>query len=133
MKQLTIIAPNAPGVLADITNPLAEEGINVENIEAEGHGRRGVVVLTVDLDVYDRALEILRDRAGFTVITEDALIVRVEDRPGALAEIATRFKEASVNLRSLHLISRGDDGFSLASIVADDRARAESLVDDLLA
>ena len=133
MKQLTIIAANEPGALADITNPLAERGINVENIEAEGHGRRGVVVLTVALDVYDRALRVLRDETGFKVFTEDALIVRVEDRPGALAEIATRFKDASVNLRSLHLIGRGGDGFSLASIVADDRALAESLVDDLLA
>ena len=132
MKQLTVITSNQPGQLADITSALAERGINVEDIEAEGHGRRGVIVLTVSLAAYDLALQTLRQIQGCQVITEDALVVRVEDRPGALAEIATRFKEASVNLRSLHIIQR-HDGFSLASLVADDRDAAEALVHDLLA
>lgn len=132
MKQLTVITSNEPGNLADITSALAGEEINVENIEADGHGRRGVVVLTVALDVYDLALRTLRENTSCQVFTEDALVVRVEDRPGALAEIATRFKEASVNLRSLHIIRRYD-GFSLASLVADDRDAAEALVRDLMA
>ncbi|MGI9239441.1 MAG: ACT domain-containing protein [Verrucomicrobiales bacterium] len=132
MKQLTVITSNEPGNLADITSALAGEEINVENIEADGHGRRGVVVLTVGLDVYDLALRTLREKTSCQVFTEDALVVRVEDRPGALAEIATRFKEASVNLRSLHIIRRYD-GFSLASLVADDREAAEALVRDLMA
>ena len=132
MKQLTVITSNEPGNLADITSALAGEGINVENIEADGHGRRGVVVLTVGLDVYDLALRTLRENTSCQVFTEDALVVHVEDRPGALAEIATRFKEASVNLRSLHIIRRYD-GFSLASLVADDRDAAEALVRDLMA
>ncbi len=132
MKQLTVITSNQPGQLADITSALAERSINVEGIEADGHGRRGVIVLTVSLAAYDQALQTLRQIHGCQVITEDALVVRVEDRPGALAEIATRFKEASVNLRSLHIIQR-HDGFSLATLVADDRGAAEALVHDLLA
>lgn len=132
MKQLTIITANQPGELADITSALAEQGINVENIEAEGHSRRGVIVLTVALASYDLALQTLRDHTDFQVFTEDALVVRVEDRPGSLAEIARRFKEAAVNLRSLHIIRR-DNGFSLASIVVEDRAQAEALVRDILA
>ena len=68
----------------------------------------------------------------FKVFSEDALVVKIEDRPGALAEIAARFKEASVGLRSMHIIRR-DAGVSLASIVADDRALAEELVRDVLA
>lgn len=132
MKQLTVITSNEPGNLADITSALADREINVENIEADGHGRRGVVVLTVGLDVYDLALRTLRENTSCQIFTEDALVIRVEDRPGALAEIATRFKEASVNLRSLHIIHRYD-GFSLASLVAGDRDAAEALVRDLMA
>jgi hypothetical protein len=132
MKQLTVITSNQPGQLADITSSLAAKQINVEDIEADGHGRRGVVVLTVALAAYDEALQTLRQIPGCQVITEDALVVRVEDRPGALAEIATRFKAASVNLRSLHIIQR-HDGFSLASIVAEDRDAAEALVRDIIA
>ncbi len=132
MKQLTVITANQPGDLADITTALADQQINVEDIEAEGHGRRGVVVLTVAPGTYDHALATLREDTRFQVFTEDALVVRVEDRPGALAEIATRFKDAAVNLRSMHIIERCN-GDSLASIVADDRERAEELVRDVLA
>lgn len=132
MKQLTVITANQTGDLADITTALAEQQINVENIEADGHGRRGVCVLTVALDVYDEAIRTLRENTPFQVFTEDALVIRIEDRPGALAEIATRFKEASVSLRSMHIIQR-NGGVSLASIVAEDRARAQELVRDVLA
>ena len=132
MKQLTVITANVPGALADISGVLAAKGINIEGIEADGHGERGVVVLTVGLHEYDRALRTLQDETQFRVFTEDALVIRVEDRPGALAEIAMRFKEASVNVRSMHIIARGQP-YSLASIVADDREQAEILLRDLLA
>ena len=132
MRRLTVITANQPGDLADITTALAAQHINVDDIEADGHGRRGVIVLTVESGTYDQALATLRDETHFQVFTEDALVVRVEDRPGALAEIATRFKDAAVNLRSMHIIERRN-GDSLASIVADDRARAEELVRDVLA
>lgn len=132
MRRLTVITANQPGDLADITTALAAQHINVDDIEADGHGRRGVIVLTVESGTYDQALATLREQTHFQVFTEDALVVRVEDRPGALAEIATRFKDAAVNLRSMHIIERRN-GDSLASIVADDRARAEELVRDVLA
>ncbi len=131
MKQLTVITANEPGDIAEVSGALAAQEINVEDIEADGHGRRGVIVLTVALDAYDLAFRTLR-AAGFQVLTEDALVIRIEDRPGALAEIAARFKEASVNLRSMHIIRR-DGAVSFASIVADDRALAEELVRDVLA
>ena len=131
MKQLTVITRNEPGDLADITKALADKEINVEDIEADGHGERGVIVLTVELGSYDEAFRTLRGY-GFQVLTEDALVVRIEDRPGALAELAIRFKEAEVNLRSIHIIKRGG-GRSYASIVADDRELAKKLLADVLA
>jgi len=131
MKQLTVITTNEPGPLADISTALADEGINIEDIEANAHGDHGVVLLTVALDDYDRALQTLQERTPFRVFTEDSIVIRVEDRPGALAEIAMRFKESAVNVRSMHIIERGKPS-SLASIVVDDRAKAEELLQDIL-
>ncbi len=133
MKQITVITANQVGELADVTGVLAERGINVEDIEAEAIDRRGLIVLTVALADYDRAFRVLRDK-GFQAITEDALTVRVEDRPGALAEIAQRFKDAGIGMRSLHIIQRRE-GWSMVSIVPEARGRdrAKELVADLLA
>ena len=128
MKQLTVITRDQPDAIPDITAALAEARINIEDIEAEHRARTGVIVLKVDH--YDRALRTLKD-AGFQAVSQDALVVRLEDQPGSLATVALRFKAANVSLRSMHIIDRGA-GYSLVSIVTDDNERAVGLVTDVL-
>ena len=50
------------------------------------------------------------------------------DEPGALAKVAERFKNAGVNIQTLHIIER-QGGHALVALSADDRAKAESVVD----
>ena len=71
-------------------------------------------------------LHVLKD-AGFRSITDDTLVLRLPDEPGALAKVAERFKQAGVNIRSLHILSR-HTGYSMIALTADDRAQAEALV-----
>lgn len=128
MKQLTIIVRNTPGQLADVTQVLAAHDVNIEEIDAERMDELGVITMAVDR--YDEALRALSE-AGYQAISQDALVIRIEDRPGALARIAARFKDAGINLRSMHIIHRGD-GMSLVSIVTSENALAEPLVRDVL-
>ena len=128
MKQITVLAPNRTGILADITAALAERGVNIEDIDVEGMTEDGIVVLTVDQ--YDLALRTLRDH-GFKAISQEALIVRLEDRPGALAEVAMRLKNAGLDVRSMHIAHR-DAGRTLASLVVSDTARAAEVLADVI-
>lgn len=128
MKQITVLVRNETGVAAEITSALAERGVNIEEIEMEGIEDRGIVVLTVDR--YDEALRTLRDH-GFKAITQDTLLVRLEDRPGALAQVAVRLRDADIDLRSLHIVRRAG-GVTLASLVASDTARAAEVLRDVL-
>lgn len=128
MKQLTVLVRNETGVAAEIATCLAERGVNIEEIDIEGVEDRGIVVLSVDR--YDDALRALRDQ-GFHAITQDVLLVRLEDKPGALATIAVRLKEAGIDLRSMHILRR-DEGGTIASLVASDPARAAELLKDVI-
>jgi hypothetical protein len=128
MKQLTVLVRNEPGVLATIAQALGEHGVNIEALDAEGIDEHGLVVLTVDR--YDEALRALRDK-GFTAITQDALLIRLADKPGALAAVALRLKDAGLDLRSMHIIRR-DPVASLVSLVASDNQRAAELLTDCL-
>ena len=128
MKQLTIITENRAGEVAEITAMLAALQINIEDIEIEKGEKLGVITLTVDK--YDAALRALRE-AGFQAISQDALVVRLEDRPGALAEIAARFTREAIQLRSMHIIQR-KTGHAHVSIVTTDNARAAELLKDVL-
>ena len=128
MKQLTVLVPNQPGQLAKISEALAARDINIEDFDVESHGADGLISLTVDK--YDSALRALRD-AGYRAVTQSTLLIRLEDKPGALATIAARLKDAGIDLRSMHIVRRSEN-VSIASLVADDNAKAAEILKDVL-
>ena len=128
MKQLTVLAPNQPGQLPLITEALAKYDVNIEDFDVESHGAEGLISLTVDK--YDDALRALRDE-GYRAVTQDTLLIRLEDKPGALATIALRLKEAGLDLRSMHIVRRTGN-VSIATLVADDNAKAAAILHDVL-
>ena len=128
MKQLTVLVPNQPGQLAKISEALAAVGVNIEDFDVESNGADGLISLSVDH--YDPALRALRD-AGYKAVTQSTLLIRLEDRPGALAAIAARLKDAGIDLRSMHIVRRTEN-VSIASLVADDNERAAAILKDVL-
>ena len=128
MKILHVLAPNQPGVLARIAEALAGAGVNIEDFDVESHDAEGIISLTVDK--YDEALHLLRD-LGYRAITQDTLLIRLEDKPGALAKIAVRLKDAGLDLRSMHIVRRSGE-FSIVSLVASDNAAAAAVLRDVL-
>ena len=128
MKLLHVLAPNQPGILARITEALAAAGVNIEDFDVESHDAEGILSLTVDK--YDEALHVLRD-LGYRAITQDTLLIRLEDRPGALAKIALRLKDANLDLRSMHIVRRSGT-FSIVSLVASDNVAAAAVLRDVL-
>ena len=128
MKILHVLAPNQPGVLARIAETLAAAYVNIEDFDVESHDAEGIISLTVDK--YDEALHLLRD-LGYRAITQDTLLIRLEDKPGALAKIAVRLKDAGLDLRSMHIVRRTGE-FSIVSLVASDNAAAAAVLRDVL-
>ena len=127
MERIVIVAKNEVGVMADITRVLAEANINLESINTQGSGEQGHIIISTDET--DRALRLLA-ASGYTAVTDDALIIRLRDEPGALARVSQRFGEEGVNIQSLHILNRlGGYATVALSTAPEDRARAESLVD----
>lgn len=121
-ERILITVDNRVGVLAGITGVLAGAGINVESVNAQTAGERGAIIMTVS-DT-DRALSIL-SQAGYKAVSDDAVVVRLRDEPGALAGVADRLKQAGVNIQNLHILSR-QDGFALIALTTSDRAATEA-------
>lgn len=126
MNRITVVARNEVGVIADISRALADAGINIETISAEGLDDYGTITLTTDAQ--DAALRVLAE-AGFKAITDESLVLRLPDEPGALAKVAERFKDAGVNIQSLHILER-NAGHTLVALAAEDREKAAQLVDE---
>lgn len=128
MKEISVIVDNHAGMLADLSEALAERNINIESIDGEAAESRGIIRLTVDK--YDEALSALRD-SGFQAISEDALLIRLKDESGALARAAARFKDAGINIRSLRILRR-EGGFALVTLVTENNDAARELIGDVL-
>jgi len=119
---LRIDADNHPGVLAAIASALGSAGVNIEGYCGVGSGGKGSIHLLVD-DAAGarRALE----ASAHTVAAEhEALLVdRGEDRPGYLAEIATKLSDAGINVEVGYVASD-----TRLVFVVDDPDRARGLL-----
>ena len=124
MDRIIVMAKSEVGVIADLTALLANAGVNILTINTENTGETGLVILITEDN--DAALSALT-AAGFRAVIDDVLVVRLRDEPGALAKIAERFKNAGINIQSLHILDRHGD-YTTVALSADDREAAEALV-----
>lgn len=129
MKQLSIITGNRLGVVTEITEALAKADINIETLDARLVDNFVIVVMTVDH--YDRALQVVHQISKMNIVTEDAILVKLINEPGALAKIARRFTDAGIGLRSIRFIQR-DSKFGLVAISTERTEAALNLVSDVL-
>ena len=128
MKQITIIAPIQDGLVARITKSLSDAGINIEYIDAKDVRDRDIVTLTVDR--YDDALRTLRD-AGYEAFSDDAVIINIKDKPGALAEITQRLYEGGIHMSSIRILYR-QYGEAIVAVAMDQPEKGLELTRDLL-
>ena len=128
MKQITIISEDRPGVVAEICEALAGARVNIESMDAETIGGSGVTKLTVDR--YDDALRALA-QTPFHAISEEAIVLQLEDKPGELARITRRFKDANISMRSVRIIRRAN-GASIVAISTERTEEAMELVKDVM-
>ncbi len=129
MKQLSIIAENRLGVVTEITEALAAGNVNIESMSADKAVNHSIIVLSVD--DYGRALQIIYSLPNMRIITEDAILVKLANEPGALAKIARRFTDAGIGLRSVRLLERNHE-YGLVAISTDRTDAALALVSDVL-
>ncbi len=129
MKQLSIITKNRLGVITKISEALAAENINIESLNADLAGEHVIVVLITDQ--YEKAFQVVHKLDNMRIVTEDALLLKLTNEPGALAKIARRFTDAGIGLRSIRFIHR-DEYFALVAICTDRTKETMRLVADVL-
>jgi hypothetical protein len=87
-------------------------------------------VILLQAEPYDEALRILTD-SGYHAVSEEVLVIRIKDEPGALAKVATRFCEPQININAMRIIRR-DGGWASVIISTNDNERARTLLADCL-
>ncbi len=94
-KQLSIFLENRPGGLAKICGTLAEAGINILAISTHDTVDHAIVRLVADRAI--KALLIL-EQLGLYILESDVVVLDLDNRPGALAEVARMLARADINI-----------------------------------
>ena len=129
MKGLTIVHDeDHPGLLAELTTLLEQEGIAVQDFAGISLGNTAVISLTIER--YKEAFRLLSD-AGYRVIASEHLVVRLEKHPGALAELSRRLADANVDVRAMHIVNK-DEKAGLVALETVDYEKAREVLKDIL-
>jgi len=95
---LTVILEHQPGELARLAEITGEVGVSIRGLAAFTGEGRGVVHLLLDDEVVARCREALEQTGIGIADQREVLVVDIEDRPGALGELARRLADANVNV-----------------------------------
>jgi hypothetical protein len=121
-RQFVVQLDNRPGELAHLAKALAARGIDIRHIASAGAGPSACAFLTTtDTDATREVLHSL----GNLFIEGTPIIVELDDRPGALAEVAATLAAAGVNVLGSLIVGRRGGCVEMAFSVDDEeKARA---------
>ncbi len=113
VKQLTIALENRPGALAQVTEILADAKVNIVALLGSASGGQGSVQVVVDdLAKAKKALQQAGKRYAEGILEKFEL----NNKPGALAELAAKLAKRGLNIEAAY------------GTVADDAREAVILV-----
>ncbi len=126
-KQLSIFLQNRPGGLAKICNTLADAGINI--LAMAVHDTMDHAVIRLVCDHHIKAL-LLLEQEGLYLLEQDVMTVSLDNRPGALAEIAQKLGRADVNIDYAYCSTAEHNERGCLVLKVDDMDRAQELLRD---
>jgi hypothetical protein len=91
ITEIFVILENKPSTLGDLCGYLAENEINIESIGVF-HDTAKIYVKTLN-----KAVKLL-EKLAYTIELREVLLVELENRPGALAELTGKLGDEGVNI-----------------------------------
>lgn len=94
-KQLSIFLENRPGGLARISGILGEANVNILALAV--HDTMDHAVVRLIADPHMKAL-LLLEQQGLYLLEHDVIVMKLDNRPGMLAEVARKLAHADINI-----------------------------------
>lgn len=129
MRAFIVNMENRPGTLADLGTALGDRGINISGLAGVSWDNAGSIAIVTNDDAGTRS--VLEDR-GIEYRDVDVVSASLEDRPGALGEVARRLANRGINVEVVMPTGVQGGRISVAFGV-DDPAGAREVLGDLAA
>lgn len=121
VKQISVFVENKPGRLAEFTNVLRNNNIDMRALSIAETPDFGILRVIVN-DPFETAC-VLKD-AGYIASITPVLAVKVADEPGSLFKILDILAEANINLEYTYafLTREKDSAYIIFRVEDNDRA-----------
>jgi hypothetical protein len=129
VKLLTILCESTDNPVTRVAELLGGHGIDIRTMDFSEHGDRAFLNLAVS--DYDQALALLIG-AGYQTVSNDIVLLRTADRPGALAKVSRRLTDQGIGIRSLTLMQVDREGIVCAVATTDNPRVRELFGDDVV-
>lgn len=125
--QLVITEQSKPGVLAQVASVLGNAGVNIKAFSApEVTGKGKLRLLVADLD---GARAVLKG-AKIKFTEETALVLSLENKPGALNEVADLLTKARINVKCGYCTPSREGKRAIVVLTLSNTQKALSLLRD---
>ena len=121
VNQVSVFIENKPGRLAEITEVLADAGVDIRAISVADTSDFGI--LRVIVDKPKEAVLALREH-GMTVSLTSVLAVGIADEKGAFANVIRILANSGVDVEYIYAFVSRDKGKAYVIIRTDKSARA---------
>lgn len=124
MKEITIVSKDRIGLLADVSQALAEKNINIESVSVETSGRTAIIRIVTN---QEKKADSVLENAGFKPVGADVLVVRLVDRPGELAKTTRLLADNRINIENVFLLNK-EGRESVFALRVSDYQKAKKLL-----
>ena len=127
IHQISVFLENRVGQLAEITNLLAKEGVDIRAISIAETADYGLARMIVDDS--NKASAILLQHGDILSMTP-VWAVEVPDRPAGLAELLATLAELHVDVEYMYSLFSHRDGYAYMILRVSDEANFVKAVED---
>jgi len=121
VEQISIFLENKSGRLAEITDILAKNGINLRALSLADTADFGIFRLIVNDP--EKAARVLKE-SGFTIGKNEVVAVEVPDRPGGLAGILNALQGKGINVEYMYAFVQKNEGNAVLIFRFDELEKA---------
>lgn len=125
MRDFVIHLSHRPGELADVTNALSLQGVNIKSLAAIHLENQALVRIIPD--DFDAARSAFRS-ANIRFEEQELVTVLLENRSGELTGVLAKLTDAGVNLEAIYVVGLADDLIELA-FAPDDFKKAKKTLE----
>ncbi len=123
--QLSVLIPNKPGEFGKVVNMMSENNVNCLSVSTYDARDFGVLHLIVD---QPKNLKAVLEDKGYTVMSSNAIAVRMDHRPGYMNQILMEMGNANINIECMYSFMSKRDMSPVLVFRTEDAAVVESFL-----